>query len=154
MITFQDKVNLNNNPDVPDINKIKDSDINALKAGVNANETSITNNNTYSTTEVKTAKTWINGKPIYRKVVNIGAITTINAFVNFSSGITNFGVLTKFDAYFKITQGYIPLNFYNSTDAAFDFIGYYDDAQNKVFIRVKTAVSECYAIIEYTKTTD
>lgn len=43
MITFQDKVTLNENADIPAINKISASDVNALKSGINANETKILN---------------------------------------------------------------------------------------------------------------
>lgn len=35
IITFDDKVALNENPNVPDINKVKDSDINQLKSALN-----------------------------------------------------------------------------------------------------------------------
>lgn len=43
MITFQDKVSLNTDPSIPEINKITDQNINDLKAGVNTNETTISN---------------------------------------------------------------------------------------------------------------
>lgn len=154
MITFQDKVALNDNPDIPDINKIKDSDINALKNNINTLETNSITNNTYSTSETNTGQTWIDGKPIYRKVFNTGAITTTNAFVEFNSGISNFSSLIKFDAFFQIAQGIIPVNFYNTTDTNFDFIGFYDNVQNKIRIRIKTAVTASYVILEYTKSTD
>lgn len=49
MITFQDKVSLNTDPDIPEINKITDQNINDLKAGVNANETSLNNLKTHDT---------------------------------------------------------------------------------------------------------
>lgn len=43
MITFQDKVSLNTDPSIPEINKITDQNINDLKAGINTNETNINN---------------------------------------------------------------------------------------------------------------
>ena len=43
MITFQDKVTLNENADIPAVNKISASDVNALKSGINSNETKILN---------------------------------------------------------------------------------------------------------------
>lgn len=55
MITFQDKVSLNTDPSIADINKIKDSDINALKAGINTNETNINN--------IKGSILWTNSDP-------------------------------------------------------------------------------------------
>ena len=71
MITFQDKVSINTDPSIADINKIKDSDINALKAGINTNETNSTGIKSamsFFSTAVKTNKVWIDNKPIYRKV--------------------------------------------------------------------------------------
>ena len=41
MITFQNKVALNENPDIPEVNKITDDNINDLKAGINTNENNI-----------------------------------------------------------------------------------------------------------------
>ena len=38
----------------------------------------VANENNYSTEEVKTSKTWIDGKPIYRKVINTTVSVTIN----------------------------------------------------------------------------
>lgn len=35
LITFEDKVALNENPNIPDVNKIKNDDANELKYGVN-----------------------------------------------------------------------------------------------------------------------
>jgi hypothetical protein len=55
MITFQDKVSLNTDPDIPEINKITDQNINDLKAGVNANETTIN--------QIKGTILWTNPNP-------------------------------------------------------------------------------------------
>lgn len=46
MITFQDKVALNENTDIPEVNKITDDNINDLKAGINTNESNISTLNT------------------------------------------------------------------------------------------------------------
>lgn len=53
-------------------------------------DTSITNNNTYSTDEVLTGETWIDGKPIYRKVINGLRITTANGYTNYDLSQLNF----------------------------------------------------------------
>jgi hypothetical protein len=75
LITYDDKVALNENASIPDINKVSASDMNQIKTGVNTNEsnigaleTSFTDSVTYSTTETVIG-TWIDGKPIYRKVI-------------------------------------------------------------------------------------
>ena len=46
MMTFQNKVALNENPDIPEVNKITDDNINDLKAGINTNETNLNTLNT------------------------------------------------------------------------------------------------------------
>ncbi len=47
---------------------------------------------TYSTNEVKTNKVWVDGKPIYRKVLNTGTLPNHNLkYVNHN--ITNLGVV-------------------------------------------------------------
>ena len=155
-INFTDKVALNDNPNVQDINKVKDSDMNLIKQVVNQiiktlglytdnwissgtysigdivindnryfknitgtntttepkndttnwEETTIILNeqssslintyccdyindcNTYSTNEINTGKTWIDGKPIYRKIVVIDELPD-NTAAAYSSGITD-----------------------------------------------------------------
>ena len=69
-ITYADKVDLNTTA-VADINKVNASDLNEIKSVVNNNATEMVD--TYSTTETKTNKIWINNKPIYRKVIYISA---------------------------------------------------------------------------------
>lgn len=52
--------------------------------------------NIYSTSEVKTKDIWIDGKPIYRKVVYFDSTTT-NANISFEHGISNLGDFRCFD---------------------------------------------------------
>ena len=82
LITYNDKVALNENPSIADINKVKASDMNEIKSVVNGlivntESTSTTNAysanyvnecNTYSSSETFTGKYWNNGKKIYRKI--------------------------------------------------------------------------------------
>ena len=55
MITFQDKVAINENPDISSINKITASDMNSIKAGINTNETTIN--------QIKGNILWTNSDP-------------------------------------------------------------------------------------------
>ena len=41
LITYDDKVALNENPSIPDVNKVNASDMNQIKTGVNTNESNI-----------------------------------------------------------------------------------------------------------------
>ena len=106
----------------------------------------------YSTTE-KRIGTWIDGKPLYRKVVNLGALpnATTKAIAH---GISNIGFIKLYgDAYsstgnffslpfIPITEFNQAVNFYVSTGEV--VITSYLDRSNYTGI----------AVLEYTKTTD
>lgn len=153
MITFQDKVSLNTDPSIADINKIKDSDINALKAGINTNETNINNIKSamaYSTTEVKTNKVWIDGKPIYKIVYSVGSMSA-NTSKTIDTSTWNLDTMTYLDGFGVGNAGFhIPLNFYNGGN--YNVI--YALPNKNINIEVDWAMTNVYAIIEYTKTTD
>lgn len=98
-ITYANKVAINENAEIPDINKVTDNDMNEIKTVVNNNDdelitinTKLTNANTYSTTETVIG-TWINNKPIYRKVVDLGFLGTQTqiSYGNQIDTITSFG---------------------------------------------------------------
>lgn len=100
--------------------------------------------NDYSTTEINTGKTWIDGKPIYRKTINASNIGTA-----FSTGVSNIDKL-----FFDNTYSYV---YYDSTHfyllSRGNFV--YDKTTNKI-VAENTAISSwnAYITIEYTKTTD
>lgn len=94
-ITYADKQYVNQNASVPANNKVQDTDMNEIKTVVNTNDNNVgdlttlaTNTKTsivgavnelknaevYSTTEKKTNKVWIDGKPIYRKSYSGNAV--------------------------------------------------------------------------------
>ena len=84
-ISYTDKVALNENSSIADINKIKDDDMNEIKNVVNNNATETGNNSTdidnlqiYSTTETNTGKVWIDGKTIYRRVMTYNNVAVSN----------------------------------------------------------------------------
>lgn len=54
-----------------------------------------TDNSSYSTSEVKTSATWINGKPIYKKTFSFTLDNAESTTIN--HGISNFGLLIKFE---------------------------------------------------------
>lgn len=157
MITFQDKVSLNRDPSIADINKIKDSDINALKAGINTNETNITNIKSamaYSTTEVKTDKVWIDGKPIYRKTVNTGALPSAGGKV-INHNISNIDYVTKIigTVYRNTDNIFLPLPHATYDNTAISC--YCDKTAITIIVYTdRSAFQESYVTLEYTKTTD
>lgn len=85
-ITYANKVAINENAEIPDINKVTDSDMNEIKNVVNNNDddmitinTKLTNATTYSTDETIVG-TWINNKPLYRKVYTFSAVAGNNSY--------------------------------------------------------------------------
>lgn len=105
----------------------------------------------YSTEEIKIG-TWIDGKPLYRKVITFGALANSgNKTIPYGSSNN----LIKFDIYAKNpTSNYlfkVPLggtNYINS---------YVEINSHQIVVQTnsdRTNVTDNYVIIEYTKTTD
>lgn len=104
----------------------------------------------YSTNEIKTGDTWIDGRPIYRKVIEANNVSLSSSGVNIPSGITNVGVVTKLDINMKFTDN-SWFSFWHLTDIKLannnDITLYTDSSSTATFQKI-------YIIIEYTKTTD
>lgn len=179
-ITFEDKVALNVNPDIADVNKVNDSDMNEIKNVVNTNDDNaglLSNLNTtdkssmvnainevndndvlkgtYSTNETRIG-TWM-GKPLYRKVLStIGLSSETKKNINYD--ITNPDKIW-------IVGGFI----YSAIRVVtLPMVGYNGDLAQKVDVWVETLENVVklysnggwgndwtfYIIINYTKTTD
>jgi len=109
---------------------------------------------TYSTNEVKTNKTWVDGKPIYRKAIE----GTINSTGSYQTILTDSTIDTLTD---------IGGNIKDSGNSVQYIIGksiYRDGTNTSRIIKVSSNIRLDYsdqfhslpfkAIIEYTKTTD
>ena len=108
----------------------------------------INNCNTYSTTETDTGKTWIDGKPIYRKVIDCGT------FVNTNHNITNLDKAISINGFaYSPTNGHLPVNFPNKNGLAYQLSCYVDTTQIKVN-KGDFNITSSYVILEYTKTTN
>ena len=116
----------------------------------------VDSSNSYSTAEVKTGGKWIDGKPIYRKVVDFGALpnaTTKTVTFDTVSADTWVNVM----ALAKSTDGNVINIPYADTSAASHSITY---VINDGRIQVNTGsvdrsgYNKCYFKLEYTKTTD
>lgn len=216
-ITYQNKVALNENASIPDINKVKADDMNEIKSVVNANSQTSSNNfglgtdtwtssgtyaigdivvynentyknltgtntsttpdqdstnwevaplivdeysnsttnayncdyvnnaikDVYSTNETLTNKVWIDGKPIYRKVIAIGSISA-NVQKTGATGIVNCEYANLIS-----TTGIASNGANNNISNAF----IYDNGTNYSVID-NDAFTNVNMIIEYTKTTD
>ena len=114
----------------------------------------INNSDSYSTSEVKTNKRWIDGKPIYRVCKNIGYLPNNGRIVpSFEGLIPTTATITKLDGithrYANDVHDYRPL-----AEMVITFL--YRPAMSALYVDTNQDVSnwECIAIIEYTKTTD
>lgn len=158
-ITYTNKVAINENPEIPDINKVTDDDMNEIKAVVNNNDddlitinTNLINLITYFTTETVVG-TWIDSKPIYRKVLT-GTLPTGSGENTFNfSGIN----IINFYGKIKATSGATFLiNTYYTPIPAYSISSWIDNSGNlKIECGSNYNTSSQYEIvIEYTKTTD
>ena len=162
-INYTNKQYLNENPSIANINKVTDDDMNEIKEVVNNNAAITLQNQTlvnafsdgevYSTTEVKTNSVWTNNKPIYRKVIETGAIANTSKSV--AHGISNLGIVV-FLYGIAITSGNVYFTIPRIVTTALNQqIGLSADTTN-VTIGAGSVASfaNSFVIIEYTKTTD
>ena len=112
--------------------------------------------NDYSIEEVKTGNTWIDGKPIYRKVVYIGSLPA-NTALFFSHNISNIDrVVNSSMTWFDTADNCWWSN--RRWDSATIRIAY-NVNPTQIWIEAKgvnwsTRTNQAYVTIEYTKTTD
>lgn len=151
-ITYANKVAINENPEIPDINKVTDNDMNEIKTVVNNNDdelitinTNLTNATTYSTTETVVG-TWM-GKPLYRKVLDVGSKTFSSGDNYIEHGIYNFerAINLKYTMFFG-----------NSNYVLWDKLLTLQATSTNIIASTtgSNSFTQVYFILEYTKTTD
>lgn len=111
-------------------------------------ETLISNDNTYSTEEIKTSKKWIDGKPIYRKIIS-GKIT--ESAQNINHQIKNIDSYVKIEPYMVTDTLLYPSfstgNYYFTIFAA--------SKTQLILQTIDGYINSNYRVtLEYTKTTD
>lgn len=149
-LTYANKVALNENAEIPNINKVTDSDMNEIKAVVNNNDDIVTNATTYSTDEIRIG-TWM-GKPLYRKVYtgNLGDATIAH-------GLTNFKIARLYGNYYNSSPGnWFPIPSVRPTNPDYA-LGVYINSTSINFERgsgVQSSSMLVEIVLEYTKTTD
>ncbi len=126
----------------------------------------VTNLTTYSTEEVKTGETWIDEKPIYRKVIQVTSASGVTTEVDLSS-------LNISTIFFDLSKSYYKWNDHtrifpaisvnveagtaSSSDVAKNQCGvYYNYSNNKLICEFGNSrkIYNAVVTIEYTKTTD
>lgn len=127
-----------------------------LESNVSTNTSNIENLQTYSTNEVNTGKVWINGKPIYRKVFNIGTLPNATEKIYTTDLDWTTHTVIKIDGCAISSSGVmLPINFSNPLSAA-QMIGCRTTGTNTitVYAGIDRTNLTGYVILEYTKTTD
>lgn len=109
-------------------------------------EAAIEEGEKYSTTEVKTNKTWIDGKPIYRKVINKTTRITGSTWTTLFNS-SNIPADALIDVKAFASDKYVMTGFLTTTTSNGDFNIYAQMASNITWDLTKF-------VIEYTKTTD
>lgn len=110
----------------------------------------INKDNTYSTSEIKTNKVWIDGKPIYRKVIVGNSITfTENTTKEIQTNISNVDTNTRLDINLVYRDG-TQFKLWNTKEIFFrpytGIIG--------ITITQNVEMESYQIVLEYTKTTD
>ena len=111
----------------------------------------------YSTSEVKTNKTWIDGKPIYRKVIQFNGLsgTSVN---NISLGLTNASEIlpTSTAMLYESSVRAYSYQYNNIYNAQVDVGAFFDLENNRLTVKQfgDFGFTKGYVIVEYTKTTD
>ena len=174
-ITYENKVALNVNSDIADINKVNASDLNEIKNVVNTNDDNTTNNSNaigtlsslnttnksnlvsainevnntfdYSTEEQVIGK-WIDGKPLYRKIVS-GNVPQSDQYPTVATGITNLDKVVSI----SVVLAYGDNRQYFSSER---YNNYYlsKENDNKITIVAPDVEGDATFTIYYTKTTD
>lgn len=116
-----------------DIQKIKDAEV-------------------YSTNEVKTNKIWIDGKPIYRKVFDLGVIPSDSA-MTYSTNLNNVSI-KKIDGYVYDSSNTViqPINYISqSTTSIIETITINNGSQIRLRTKGPFTNIKAYVVLEYTK---
>ena len=118
--------------------------------------------NSYSTTEQRIG-TWINGKPLYRKVIEIPVSSITGAGTMISHGVTDLEYALPPKCSWYDTQAYtwrnIPSSYFGSLDWASQVLvrtdgNLYFEIGSSALTRLQTKGRDLFVVMEYTKTTD
>lgn len=171
-ITYTNKVTLNPQPSIADENKVTSGNMNEIKSSVNTlydNQGDLSSLQTttksslvgavnelksgevYSSSEVKTNKVWIDGKPIYRKVLQYTYSTTGTHQESLSS--FNIDTITSYNWNCLVNNTYI-INAYDFQDNNAKCNLFFDKKKIYMINGTTWTLAKFTLILEYTKTTD
>lgn len=114
----------------------------------------------YSTSEVKTNKVWIDGKPIYKRVFSVNTPSTANTYTTVANMGSNIDQLITTNGLIKATYSstmhiVYNLNFDEGDNSHFGWVAY-NQKNGDIQLNVGNSLKNMPVIItiEYTKTTD
>lgn len=120
--------------------------------------------NQYSTSEIKTNKKWIDGKPIYRKVIYVDGLPNgynDSGIKSIATGISDMDIMTNMYGTFTGTGNHYdekyPINYIRRDSSYYDISTEYKFYNGAMSIVIRSQLGEYYkgyVILEYTKTTD
>lgn len=107
----------------------------------------------YSTSEQRIG-TWIDGKPIYRKVIDLGSFPN-NAEKQVAHNITNIDFISKVYIIGRLSNGLtIQLPYYDNSNTALSITTMATTSNVIIITKSDRSSYTGYATLEYTKTTD
>lgn len=108
----------------------------------------------YSQNEIDTGKIWIDGKKIYRKVINCGVLPD-NEEKNIPHNIKDYDTFLSIRgiAIYREVKSFISLPFASRGDESIKITVFRESVIIGTYI-VRNYFKESYAILEYTKTTN
>ena len=121
-------------------------------ANQSTDTTIVLENSSYSTSEVKTSATWIDGKPIYKKTIDFGVLPNNNN-KKVPHGISNLGRIIRIEQSIDNNgSGFLEISSGNPNNNIFNLYG----TSTEIGVTVTDNRSGCYAYFTlwYTKTTD
>lgn len=119
---------------------------------INTLITEFSNLANYSTSESDTGMRWIDSKPIYRKVVNFGALSNASTKA-VNHGISNLNTVVNFyGSILNTTTGdRLSLNTPSPSGAQYDVLTTVTNTQVKITCAVDRSNFNAIVVIEYTK---
>lgn len=110
----------------------------------------------YSTEETNTGKTWIDGQPIYRKVVVVELNTKPNSTYNIPTGINGVNYVNIVGGVMEMGNYSFSIYYSNNEDIKYNIACYYNKSENAIVCnfgenRLNSVIKKITFIIEYTK---
>ena len=110
------------------------------------------NNQRYSTDEIDTGKTWIDGKKIYRKVVEFGALPNATS-KDVAHGISNLDYIVSINTTARYNTNYISIPYVDETTLANAISISIRNTKIRISSGANQSMYTATVVIEYTKTT-